>query len=660
MSEPLSVLIVEDSQTDATLIAHELERGGRVLEWQRVEDPVAMRAALERRRWDVIIADWTLPRFSATAALGVVKEMALDTPFIIVTGTVGEELVVDAMRAGAHDYVLKDRMARLAPAVEREVRDSTEREVSRRAAVKLQLSESRFARLAESGIIGIVVADVLGNVLEANDAYLTMIGYTRDEVLSGTARWTDMTPPEWTGTDEVAIAGLQSHGLAHAWEKELIRKDGTRVPVLIGVAMLDYPHCICFIADLTERKRVEAALRLSEGLLRQSQKMEAIGSLAGGVAHDFNNLLSVVLSYSSMMIADLKPADPMRADLEEVQAAGRRAADLTRQLLVFSRQQILQPILVDLTEIASQVERMLKRLIGEDIDLITTGAPALGKVMVDPSQVEQIIMNLAVNARDAMPDGGTLTIETADVVLDAAYATEHVGVRAGLHVMLAVTDTGTGMDKALVARIFEPFFTTKEKGKGTGLGLSIVFGSVEQSAGSIAVDSEPGHGTTFRIYFPRAEDVVDGECAVAMPTATTPRGVETILLVEDEEQVRKVARMILLRSGYDVLEAQSGGDALLLCEHHPSPIHLLLTDVVMPHMSGRQLADRLKLIRPEMKVLYMSGYADNAVIHHGILDTDIALLQKPLTLESLTRKVRLVLAQPLSQADAELVGAPTD
>ena len=542
MPRSLRLLLVEDSENDAALVLRELQRGGLDVTSERVESRDAMSAALDRTPpWDLVISDYSLPTFDAPGAVALVRERDLDLPIIIVSGTIGEETAVAALKAGAQDFIVKNRLARLVPAVERELREAEARQARKVAERALQVSETRFRRLAES-----------------------------------------------------------------------------------------------------------------------AQKMEAIGTLAGGIAHDFNNLLSVVLSYSSMMIADLKPADPMRADLEEVQAAGRRAADLTRQLLVFSRQQILQPILVDLTEIASQVERMLKRLIGEDIDLITTGAPALGKVMVDPSQVEQIIMNLAVNARDAMPDGGTLTIETADVVLDTAYATEHVGVTAGPHVMLAVTDTGTGMDKALVARIFEPFFTTKEKGKGTGLGLSIVFGIVEQSAGSIAVDSEPGHGTTFRIYFPRAEDVVDGECAVAMPTATTPRGVETILLVEDEEQVRKVARMILLRSGYDVLEAQSGGDALLLCEHHPSPIHLLLTDVVMPHMSGRQLADRLKLIRPEMKVLYMSGYADNAVIHHGILDTDIALLQKPLTLESLTRKVRLVLAQPLSQADAELVGARTD
>jgi two-component system, cell cycle sensor histidine kinase and response regulator CckA len=646
MREPLHVLVVEDSPTDARLMMHALERGDRVLDSQRVEDPAAMRAALERRHWDVVISDWTMPKFSATAALSMVQEMKLDIPFIIVSGTVGDDLAADAMRAGAHDYVFKDNMARLAPAVDREVREANARDVLRHATAQLDLSETRFARLSESGIIGIVVADVMGNVHEANDAYLAMIGYTRDEVLSGAVRWADMTPAEWQRADDAAIAELQARGVAHAWEKELMRKDGTRVPVLIGVAMLAAPNCICFIADLTERKRAEGALRRSEGLLRQSQKLEAVGSLAAGLAHDFNNLLTVILSYCSLMVADLKPADPVRVDLKEVESAARRAADLTRQLLVFSRQRVFEPVLVDLTESALRAERMLKRLIGENIELTTMGAPGLGKVMADPSQIDQIVINLAVNARDAMPDGGSLLIETADVVLDDRYAAAHAGVTPGRYVMLAVTDTGTGMDTALQARIFEPFFTTKEAGHGTGLGLAIVCSIVEQSAGTIMVESEPGRGTTFRVYFPRAADALESISETVEPEAAAPHGGETILLVEDDEQVRRVARLILRRSGYHVLDAQSAGDALLICEQHPSAIHLLLTDVVMPRMSGCQLAARLAHIRPEMRVLYMTGYAGDPIIARGGGDADIGVLRKPLTLESLTRAVRLVLSQP--------------
>lgn len=649
MTEPLHLLIVEDSPSDAKLVAHELERAGRVLAWERVDNPSSMRDAILRRGWDVIVSDWSMPQFTATAALRMMKDMGLDLPFIIVSGTVSEESAVEAMRAGAHDYVLKHALARLGPAVERELRDATVRDARRRAEEKLRVSEARFARLAESGIIGICVADMLGNLHEANDAYLHIVGCTRDELLSGSVRWADMTPPEWRASDELAVERLRSRGIAPPWEKELFRKDGTRVPVLIGVAMLDPPNCIAFVADLTERKQAQETLRRTEERLRQSQKMEAIGSLAGGVAHDFNNLLSVILSYSSLLVAELKHPDPMRADLEEIQLAARRAADLTRQLLAFSRRQILQPVCVNLNDVVSQTDKMLRRLIGEDIELTTVRAPALGMVMVDPSQIEQLIMNLAVNARDAMPRGGKLLIETMDVLLDGAYAAGHAKVTPGPHVLLAVTDTGLGMDKAIQARMFEPFFTTKEKGQGTGLGLSTVFGIVEQSAGTIEVDSELGQGTTFKIFFPRADPAVDAPPAPEIPVPGLSRGSETILLVEDEEQVRNVAQTILRRSGYHVLVAQSGGDALLICEQHPAAIHLLLTDVVMRRMSGRQLAKRLRVIRPGMKVLFMSGYTDSSIIHHGVLDSDMAFLQKPLTPESLTRKIRSVLSEATRQ-----------
>jgi two-component system cell cycle sensor histidine kinase/response regulator CckA len=355
------------------------------------------------------------------------------------------------------------------------------------------------------------------------------------------------------------------------------------------------------------------------------------------VAHDFNNLLSVVLSYSQMLAEDLKEDDPMRADLEEIRNAGLRAVELTRQLLAFSRQQVLEPKIIDLTAIVGGMEKMLRRLIGEDVELTAFGAPGLGKVLVDPGQIEQVILNLVVN-----PRGGMLTIEMANVVLDEAYASEHVGVTPGTHVMLAVSDTGTGMDAATKARMFEPFFTTKEKGKGTGLGLATVFGIVQQSGGTIWVYSEPGEGTTFKVYFPLAAGAI--RALVAAPDRGSVHGSETILLVEDEEAIRVVTRTILRKHGYTVLEAQNGGDALLLCEQHPSTIHLLLTDVVMPRMSGRQLAERLQPLRPDMKVLYMSGYTDDAVVRHGILEATLAFIQKPITPDGLLRKVREALS----------------
>jgi hypothetical protein len=544
MTDRLKILIVEDSPADCKLVLQELKRAGKEVDWERVEDAQSMRDALINKSWDLVISDWSMPKFTATEALRLVKEAGVDVPFIIVSGTVGEEQAVEAMRAGAHDYVLKDKLRRLVPAIEREVREARVRESRRKAESSLLKSETRFARLAESGIVGISIADLHGNLHEANDAYLKMIGYTREDVLTGKLGWANMTPPEWTAGDEKAVAQLQAEGVAQPWEKELIRKDGTRIPILVGVAMLDFPNCIAFQVDLTAQKAAERALVRSEERLLQAQKMEAIGSLAGGVAHDFNNLLSVILSYSSMLEGDLLSGDPMRVDLGEIQMAARRAADLTRQLLAFSRQQVLQPRLISLNDIVVQIEKMISRLIGEDIELVTV-ASALGKVLVDPGQMEQVVMNLAVNSRDAMPRGGKLLIETADVDLDREFAADHIGVKAGPHVMLAVTDTGVGMDRATQSRIFEPFFTTKEIGKGTGLGLSTVFGIVKQSAGTVWVYSELGKGTTFKIYFPRADGAAADEVTAEEIPPSSLRGSETILLVEDEEQVRSVVRAIL-------------------------------------------------------------------------------------------------------------------
>lgn len=392
--------------------------------------------------------------------------------------------------------------------------------------------------------------------------------------------------------------------------------------------------------DVTEALRVEAQLR-------HAQKMEAIGRLAGSVAHDFNNLLSVILSYSTLALEDLKPQDPLRDDLLEIQKAGRSAAELTTQLLAFSRQQVVNPRVVELNHVLKGSEALLRRLMGEDVEIVTRYSRSGSKIRVDLAQLDQVIMNLAVNARDAMPDGGKLTLEVRDVVLDDAYLGQHLGAQAGPYVMLAVSDTGIGMDKETQARIFEPFYTTKEAGRGTGLGLSTVFGIVQQNGGNIWVYSEVGGGTTFKIYLPRVEGPV-----TEVPRAVDPHtleGTETILLVEDQDQVRQVAVEILRRLGYNVLDASSAGEALLTCERHPRKIQLLLTDVVMPHMSGRELADRLLKLRPEIKVLYMSGYTENSIVHHGILDSGVDYLQKPIVPELLARRVREVLDRTSSR-----------
>jgi PAS domain S-box-containing protein len=400
---------------------------------------------------------------------------------------------------------------------------------------------------------------------------------------------------------------------------------------------------ICMSLDITDRKQLEEQLR-------QAQKMEAVGRLAGGIAHDFNNLLMVIQGYADLLADRVPTGDPLRRNVEQIQMAAQRATSLTRQLLAFSRKQMLAPKVLNVQTVVSDMEKILRRLIGEDVALETSSAPDLWLVKADRSQIEQVILNLAVNARDAMPQGGRLTIETMNVELDASYAHPPAVLSPGKYVMLAVTDNGSGMDAETQAHIFEPFFTTKEKGKGTGLGLATVYGIVKQSGGYVWVYSEPGQGTSFKIYLPRIEDTQSGSTRDRKPdTLSLPRGSETVLLVEDEKGVRELAREYLEMSGYAVIEAENGHMALELAAMHAGQIHLLMTDVVMPGISGRELAERASQIRPGIKILYMSGYTDQAVVHHGILETDAVLLQKPFTAATLASKLREILTVEVVQ-----------
>lgn len=400
---------------------------------------------------------------------------------------------------------------------------------------------------------------------------------------------------------------------------------------------------ICMALDITDRKQLEEQLR-------QAQKMEAVGRLAGGIAHDFNNLLMVIQGYADLMTERLAEGDPLRRNAEQIQTASQRATSLTRQLLAFSRKQMLAPKVLNVQSVVVEMEKILRRLIGEDIQLETSSAPDLGLIKADRSQIEQVILNLAVNARDAMPEGGRLTIETANVELDKAAAHPPAVLSPGKYVMLAVTDNGCGMDAETQAHIFEPFFTTKEKGKGTGLGLATVYGIVKQSGGYVWVYSEPGRGTSFKVYLPRIEDEQTARGRDnKIEAKALPRGSETVLLVEDEKGVRELAREYLELTGYTVIAAEDGHTALELAAMHVGPIQLLMTDVVMPGISGRELAGRVKTIRPEIKVLFMSGYTDQAVVHHGILDTDAALLQKPFTMAALAAKLREILSTEMVQ-----------
>ena len=554
-------------------------------------------------------------------------------------------------------------------------RDQTEERNAERA---LRESDARFNHLACSGILGILIADLDGQIHEMNDALLNVLGYSRADFEAGLIEVSELTPPEWRAQDRLAIEHFKSQGSLRAREKEYFAKDGTRVPVLVGAATLEGTRVIAFVLDLRELKhaelasaravataekesadrvRIEHTLRETEEQLRQSQKMEAIGTLAGSVAHDFNNLLSVIVSYADLLLQEVGGSSPLRADLEQIARAGQRAGDLTQQLLAFSRQQVLQPKVVNFNEAIADMAKMLRRLIGEDIELNVLHGPGLGRVFVDPTQIEQVVLNLVVNARDAMPRGGKLTIESADVELDRSYATEHLGVEPGPYVMLSVSDTGTGMDRETQKRIFEPFFTTKERGKGTGLGLSTVFGIVKQSGGSIWVYSEPNEGTTFKIYLPCADGREHFQTRFTVAPDTL-RGSETILLTEDDEQVRGLANAILSKHGYHVIEAATGGDALLICEQYKGSIHLLLTDVVMPRIGGRQLWERLAPLRPGMKVLFMSGYTDDAIIHHGVLSSEFAFVQKPLMPAVLLTKLRSVLDEQVPHSARRRSSAP--
>ena len=632
MTVPIRVLLVEDSEEDALLLVRELKRGGYEPAHERVATEIALAAALDRQSWDLVIGDHSMPGFSGIAALVLVRGRGLDIPFICVSGTITEDMAVAAMKAGANDWVTKGQLKRLVPAVDRELREAKGR-------ATLRATEASYTTLVDHAPVGIYRSTPDGTFLAVNTALVHLLGYgSAEDVLHlNLSRDVYADPAERQRLlDRDTYTDREYDEVEATWK----RKDGRLLTVQLSVravrnAARQVEYYETFVRDVTEQRRLQTQLV-------QSQKMEAVGRLAGGIAHDFNNLLTVITTSCELLLEDLAPADPKREDVEQVRQAADGAAALTRQLLAFSRQQVLTPQIVDLGDVVAGVEKMLRRVIGEDIDLVTVLGSDAGAVRADVGQLEQVLMNLAVNARDAMPTGGKLTIETANVEHDPDYAREQEAAAVSRFVMLAVSDTGIGMDEATKAKIFEPFFTTKELGKGTGLGLATVYGIVRQSGGFIWVYSEPGLGTTFKIYLPQVDAGAAAGAAKAAP-GTSRRGTETVLLVEDAAAVRAVTHQALARQGYTVLDAPNGAEALRIAASHPGPIHLLLTDVVMPGLSGRQLADQLARLRPDTKVLYTSGYTDDAVVRHGVLESGIAYLQKPFTVDGLARKVREVL-----------------
>ena len=500
---------------------------------------------------------------------------------------------------------------------------------------KLTAAEQRYRALLEHAHDAISISTPSGVVLEVNRQMELLLGLPRAQVVG--RHFSDFAVQGGALGNGQAGGAVVVKGAGAIPVVHISRPDGSVAQVELSSAVVEVGGETCVLnigRDVSDRLRLE-------GQLRQSQKMDAIGRLAGGIAHDFNNLLSVILSYGEILLREMKPDEPLRDDVEQIRKAGSRAADLTRQLLMFSRQQVTAPKVVDLNEALGGVDKMLRRILGADVELVLVLAPRLGRVRIDPGSLEQVIMNLAVNARDAMPAGGRLMMETANVLLDEEYARAHHGVTPGRHVLLAISDTGCGMDKPTQARIFEPFFTTKDVGRGTGLGLSTVFGIAQQCGGSVWVYSEPGKGSTFKVYLPRVDAAVDSLRPIEAPLNL--RGTETILLVEDDDQVRAVASGMLRKSGYEVLDARNPGEAVIRSEGHKGTIHLLLSDVIMPLASGPELASRLVKARPETKVLFMSGYTNESVVRNGILDARFAYLQKPITLTTLTTKVREVL-----------------
>jgi PAS domain S-box-containing protein len=504
---------------------------------------------------------------------------------------------------------------------------------------EVQETERRYRSIFENAVEGMYQTTPDGKIIAANPAMARILGYESPAELM--ASITDLEAQVYVDPPARAqfLQEIEKRGVVQGFETQMFRKDRSRIWVNVGGQAIrdDNGDVVQYeggIEDISERKRLEEQLF-------QSQKMEAIGTLAGGIAHDFNNLLTAIIGYSQLVASRLAEGDPMLREIQEISRAGSRAAELTSQLLAFSRKQVMQLKVVNLNTIVENISKMIGRLIGEDIELVASLDPGLGQIRADPGQMEQVIMNLAVNARDAMPKGGKLIIETGEMLLDEAYARLHLQVRPGPFVMLAVSDTGCGMDSETRSQIFDPFFTTKEPGKGTGLGLSTVYGIVKQSGGDIWVYSEPGRGTTFKVYLPCVEQAVAHSPREPLQMKTT--GTETVLLVEDESLVRELAAVVLRDRGYQVLEASGGQDALRIARRHKGRIHLLLTDVVMPEMSGKELSERIKSTRSDINVLFSSGYTNDAVLHYGVLDGEIEFIQKPFTPNTLANKVRELL-----------------
>ncbi|MBN2343272.1 MAG: response regulator [Deltaproteobacteria bacterium] len=652
MPVPLRVLLVEDREDDAIIVLRQLKKKGYDVVSARVDTYAEMHANLLDSTWDVVLADYALPSFSAPEALALLKSEGFDIPFIIVSGTIDEHTAVAAMEAGAHDYVTKDNLIRLVPAIERELREAKERRERKRSEEALRRSEERFRTVVDASIDTLISVDLDGSISLFNQAATRMLKYEWTEVIGQSIDM--LISPDYRADVNFFVASqssvsVPSHRIiGNTIEVDALTKGGEKLPVELSLSYGTRGRedfLLVIMRDISEKRRSQEVLEETEAQLRLSQKMEAIGRLAGGVAHDFNNLLGAILGYSDVMLLDVKEGDPLREDILEISRAAKRAAELTRQLLVFSRKQVMQPQVFSMNVVVEGAKRMLGRLIGEDIHLETHLEDELKTTKADPVQMEQVIMNLVVNARDAMPDGGKLSIRTYNVKIPIENAIrDFQNSISGDAVVLEVEDTGMGMSDEVLSHIFEPFFTTKEQGKGTGLGLSTVFGIVKQSDGVITVNSEISQGTTFKVYMPAVDEITE-QLQIIAERREPHRGTETILVVEDEQMLRSLICRLLRKSGYKVFEAADGQEAITFIDGFDGHMDLLITDVVMPKMNGRNLAEIAVKRNKGLKVLFMSGYADDTLMQHGVFNVGQSYIQKPFSADALCLRVRQILTE---------------
>lgn len=637
----IRVLFIEDSEDDALLAIREISHGGFSVDYQRVETADQMQTALENSEWDVVICDHHMPRFNSFSALRLLKTLRPDIPFISVSGTLGEDMAVEAMRAGAYDYMIKSNLKRLVPSISRALRENENRKAHRAAEDQLRLLEAAIRGIHEGVVVTDARLDPPGpTIVFVNDYLCRLTGYAPGELIGKTPRLFQGPKTDRQLLDSLKRA-LRS-GQPFTGETVNYRKDRSEYLAEWHISPVrdrdgSISNFISTQRDLTERRRAEQRHAEMERQFRVAQKLEAVGQLAGGIAHDFNNLLVVINGYAQMLRNNLAGQARQQEDAGLILQAGERAADLTRRLLTFSRQDTRNPRRTTLNDIIKGFEKMLRRLVREDIDLQFHLASDIRHIKVDPGQMEQILLNLSINASDAMPHGGILAIESRNGELSASNLNPLFDAKPGHYSVLTVRDNGTGISEDILSRIYEPFFTTKGDGKGTGLGLATVLGIVKAHGGLIRVHSREGAGTEFQIYLP--EDTAAQEQSTR-PIQPVTGGSETILLVEDQPEVRTVAARILAGVGYQMIEAGNGEEALEAAARHSGPVHLLLSDVIMPRMSGPALADRLLQQKPDTRVLFVSGHISDVTGKHVLLNESSELLRKPYQPDDLARAVR--------------------